>query len=211
MVRSVAVAVLAFLMMGAAQIPSPAVPDRATADQTSAPATPPSFVDKLLDRLHKGTEIAALLVAGVWTYYLFFRGRTFRPRLESTLEASILPIGTVRHLKIKARVKNVGLSSVPIERDASGLRVFTYRPGGIDGAGLEKASPVKWERERTVDIFKDHAWVEPGETIEDNWLLAVSSIVEPAAYKVELKLAGRKTDWYANAVVEALSKPVLPS
>ena len=167
----------------------------------STPAAPAAATtaSAVIDGAHKLAQIVAIVIGGIWAYYKFFRGRTFRPRLEPALEASILQIAALRHLKVKARVKNVGLSRVVIDREVSGLRVFVYEPA--DGVATSKVGSVDWQRVRTVDVFKEHGWVEPGETIEDNWLFAVSD-QQAAAFRLELKLAGPKTDWSANAVIE---------
>jgi hypothetical protein len=164
-------------------------------------------VARIIDSAEKISKIVAIIVGGIFAYYKFFRGRTFRPRLEPALEASVLQIGALKHLKAKVRVKNVGLSRVPIEREVSGLRVFVYAPMNSDGEPGDKVSPVEWRRERTVDVFKDHAWIESGETIEDNWLLSMPRSELPAAFRLELKLAGRTTDWFANAIVETPAQP----
>lgn len=162
------------------------------------------MVPTTVDVAHKLFQIAGIIFAGIFAYYKFLRGRTFRPRLEPTLEAGIIEVGPLRHLKVQVRVKNVGLSKVAVDRKASGLRVFVYDGNGVPA---DKVSPVEWRRERTVDVFKDHGWVEPGETIEDNWLLSIPHSQQPAAFRLELKLAGPKTDWYANAVIEAPAQP----
>ena len=175
-----------------------------SAQSTPAAAPARSTASTVIDGTHKVVQIAAIIVGGIWAYYKFFRGRTFRPRLEPTLEASIIQIASLRHLKVKARVKNVGLSRVVIDREVSGLRVFVYEPP--DGFAADKVSQIDWQRVRTVDVFKDHGWVEPGETIDDNWLFSVANH-QAAAFRLELKLAGPKTDWYANAVVEAAARP----
>ena len=192
-VRSaVAVVVLTFLAIGLASA-SPETP----AEKSGTRWTP------LLSDLHTGAQILAIIVAGIFAYYKFFRGRTFYPRLEPALEASVIEVGPLKYLKTKARVKNVGLSKVPIDKDASALLVYRAEKR-LSATGVR---PVDWQLNHAVDVLVYHRWVEPGETIEDNWLFATSSSEEPVAFKVELKLAGGKTDWYANAVVETPDKP----
>jgi hypothetical protein len=164
----------------------------------------PSTVATIIDSSHKLFQIAAIVLGGIWAYYKFFRGRTFRPRLEPTLEASVVRVGTALHLKAKAQVKNVGLSKVVLDKEVSGLRIFTVNGGS---ERTTEICPVEWQRRRTLDVFKDHAWIESGETIEDNWLLSLPASQDPSAFRLELKLAGPKTDWYANAIIEAPPQP----
>jgi hypothetical protein len=185
--------------IAAAPVPSP--PQASTKVSTTSGSM---AVSAVIDSVHKLFQIAAITAGGVWAYYKFFRGRTFRPRLEPTLQASVVRVGTALHLKAKAQVKNVGLSKVVLDRGVSGLRIFTT--DGESGRTGEICA-VEWQRERTLDVFKDHRWIESGETIEDNWLLSLPTAVHYSAFRLELKLAGPKTDWYANAVIETPSHP----
>lgn len=190
---------LGLAMYGATGAAPPAPPPVPAAPQPSW--TLPGFIDNA----HKLVQIAAIITAGVWAYYQFFRGRTFRPRLEPAIEAAVLQFGDSRYLKIKLRVKNVGLSNVPIDRDASGLRVFTSE-ARADSDEACRVLPVVWRRERTIGVLSDHAWIESGETVEDTLLLSLPESQAGGAYRVEVKLAGCKTDWYASAVADMPSE-----
>jgi hypothetical protein len=50
-------------------------------------------------------EIVALVVGGVWAYFLFVRGRTFSQRLEPLMEGELHQIDGVEMLRVKLRVK----------------------------------------------------------------------------------------------------------
>jgi hypothetical protein len=190
------VTVIALVTIAASPLPTPP-------PTTGSAGAPTSTLSTVIDNVQKVAQIVGILAAGIWAYYLFFRGRTFQPRLEPTLEASVMQLGPARYLKAKARVKNVGLSKVTFDRSASGFRVFTIQSQDAPTA----MCPVEWNRERTLDVFKDHDWIEPGETIEDNWLLSLPTLQQHTVFRLEIKLAGAKTDWYASAMVELAANP----
>jgi hypothetical protein len=67
-------------------------------------------------------SVLAIILAGVWTYYVFIRGRTFQPRLDVTVTLKnppncVIDIGIVRFT-----LKNIGKTKVvPVRGSASFL------------------------------------------------------------------------------------------
>lgn len=139
------------------------------------------------------SEIFAIFVGGFWAYYRFFRGRTFRPRLEFLVSASVQRTGSSSELLAYLQMKNVGLSKVEISQRGSGLRVFRSLPASPDDP-----THVRWERLVTLPVFENHAWIEPSETIKEQMLLRVV-LAESTAVKCELRIVsqkrGRKIEW----------------
>jgi hypothetical protein len=117
----------------------------------------------VLDNLEKAVTIAALLIGGVWTYYHFIRGRTYRLRLEPTVSGTMTSVRSGRRLIVTSRLKNVGLSKATIQQAGSALRVLT---GAIE-LGAAQIAAVDWTHIGTFPVFKDHGWVESGETITE--------------------------------------------
>ncbi len=149
----------------------------------------------LLEGLEKVVMILAIIIGGLWAYYHYFRGRVYQPRLEADVSGDIKADDHHHHLNIKMSVKNVGLSKLDINRDASGLRVFAYTPPG-DIKDLESAN---WERLGSFAVFKNHQWVESGETIEDHILLSVQK-GDYRAFRFMLRLVGRNISWKTEEI-----------
>ncbi len=125
--------------------------------------------DTTIGIAQKVLTIIGIIVGAIWTYFHYFRGRTYRPRLETSIKGEVLKENEALLLVAKIRIKNVGLSKIDIKQKGSGLRI----------SALEKKSSVKKIQEyegvrlKTISIFENHSWIEPGETIDDVYTLIV--------------------------------------
>jgi hypothetical protein len=112
--------------------PSPTASTSATASQSpvAAQTMPVSATPTNLESTSKITGIiesvlkdVALIVGGLFAYWKFFMGRTFQPRLEPSVSASARVEENQTSLSVVCKLKNVGLSRVDLDREASVLRV----------------------------------------------------------------------------------------
>ncbi len=46
-------------------------------------------VGAFIEVLKNVCEIAAITIGGIWTYFNFFKGRTYKPRLECEVDGSV--------------------------------------------------------------------------------------------------------------------------
>jgi hypothetical protein len=69
-------------------------------------------------------EVIAIFVGGAWAYFNHFRGRTYKPRIELSLEAEFLKDGSRSFLKIASHAENVGLTWVAINRERSASMLY---------------------------------------------------------------------------------------
>ena len=153
--------------------------------------------DTALGIAQKVLTIIGIIAGAIWTYFHYFRGRTYRPRLETSVAGKIIKQNETLLLVAKIKIKNVGLSKIDIKKKGSGMRII----------GLEKKDNVskieKYEgvRLKTVSILENHSWIEPGETIDD-----VHTFILPnKAYfglKLDVKLITKKIAWRFFSVDE---------
>jgi hypothetical protein len=157
----------------------------------------------LADLVLKIFQGLAIVVAGIWAYFKFFRNRTYRPRLELGLAGRLLGTDADRLLVCTVSAKNVGLSDVPIRQRGTGLRVSSFLAGQPQAPFAEPA----WQQQVVLSVFSGHQWIEPGETISEDTAMAVP-LEAYEAFKVELRIVGRKKSiaWKANAVVGAVAE-----
>lgn len=109
-------------------------------------------------------QTVALIVAGIWAYFKFFKGRTYRSRLEVDVSGVVIGTAQDRLLIVTASVKNVGLSDVPSQQKGSGLIVSSLALG-------QQPTPFtqpSWQEQAAFAILATHAWVEPGETVSED-------------------------------------------
>ena len=125
---------------------------------------------RVIEALLNATQILAIFVAAVWTYYHFIKGRTFQPRLNLGLILETIPDGAGRNfLKISIRATNVGPSRITFSTDESVLYV-------LPGKSIkEHSAEIKWEENLKVSLplFTEHTWVESGEEIYEERLVCM--------------------------------------
>jgi hypothetical protein len=155
---------------------------------------------EVLDALEKAFTILAISFGGVWAYFNFFKGRTYRPRLEVKASGRLVTRGGTDYLVSTAHLKNVGLSKVEIKQEGTGLLVSNY---DVETTVPEIIS-VQDDLLTVFPVFEKHGWVEPGELIEDQRLIAL-----PAGKHVALRLGLRITasgiEWNSWTIIEQLA------
>lgn len=162
-----------------------------------------SFYDTWISPLLKDSElvvrILALVVAGIWAYVKFVKGRVFRPRLEIGVVGAAISKRDHTALRISVSAKNVGLARVDISPEGTALRVSVAKE--IVPAAILTA---QWEHQGTFSIFAEHGWIEPGETISEDQLLMLPKI-SCDHFLLELFLESGKLVWTARSII-----PLLP-
>lgn len=113
--------------------------------------------------------IAAILFGGVWAYFKYLRGRTYRPRLEPSVNGIIVRSDVANLAIISLSVKNVGLSRVLLDKPKSTLEV-----SGFSNADYRQEFHRALTRTLgVVNVLETHEWVEPGECIREDHLFAL--------------------------------------
>ena len=172
--------------------------DWATAEEVSA-------------TLQNIATVAALIVGGVWTYFLFIKGRVFKSRLQLEVVGEIIDINSKKYIRILVELKNVGSSKVEITREGFGLDIFAQRPSPTllpEDCNKYKVRGISWEPLLPFYVLTRHAWIEPGETIRDQ-LLAEILISESIAYKVDFVIFASGMRWMATSIVSPQPKTQL--
>ena len=99
---------------------------------------------------------AAIIVGGLWAYFKFVKNRTYRPRLEVTMQAQWRVVRDVRLLQARVTVKNIGASSVRLIQHGTGLRI--NRLGQVP----MPEAVVVWSKLRVFPLLVEHQWIDPG-------------------------------------------------
>src|SRR5690348_9456953 len=106
-------------------------------------------------------EVLAIIVGGFWTYFLFFKGRTLKHRLEMSVNAAIEFLHGKHYLVVHGELKNIGNSRVKLDIEESGIAIY---PGEPKGLGAAEVSTVSWHTRAMFNVFSNHEWIEPMET-----------------------------------------------
>ncbi len=147
-----------------------------------------------IDTAEKIFTILAIIGGASWAYFHYFKGRTYRPRLEPKVGGKVFVREGVRHLIATAELKNTGLSKLEIMQVGTALRVLAGRP-------TQKATAIERARLCTLPVFEAHRWIEPGETIREQVLVG-SATDRQIAFKMDLRIVSSGLEWNTMAIVE---------
>lgn len=148
-----------------------------------------------IDDCSKLLQSVAIVVGGVAAYFKWFRGRVYRPRLETTAGGSLKTNGG-QYLHVTVRTKNVGLSEVRIEEKGSGVRILSGQPA----SGLTIVKNVVWKHCASFPIYEEHGWIESNETIEHQRLVQLPQ-QEYLAFRIEVSIASKGIVWKTDSIV----------
>ena len=116
--------------------------------------------------------IAAIAIGAIWTYFNYFKGRTYRMRLEPDISSSITRVNGAIYLLAIARIKNVGISKIDLLKQGSALSLQL----GKTRTPAPWPSAMKWGQESASwEVFQEDTLIEPGETVQDKWLIEIPS------------------------------------
>ena len=156
----------------------------------------------LSDIVQAGITAAAVVFGGLWAYFKFVRGRTYRPRLSVAIYGQWRRIAGKNLLHTRVTVQNIGASVVSLQQKGTGLRVSFLAPDQPDAP-----TAVTWEVERVFEILREHKWIEPGETVSDDQLLDLQ-VADPVVTLLEVRLGWSWSGHAKEIVVNA--RKVLP-
>lgn len=170
----------------------------------------PSTADlgKVSELVRNIATIAGFIVGGVWTYYLFIKGRVLKPRLEPKVRGEIVTINQKKYMRASLELKNVGSSEVVFTKEALNLEPFAERAHRVvssEDADKYKLFTTDWESLLPLKVFTRHAWIEPGETIRDEALLEIL-IDETIVYRIDFVIFASGITWRATSIVSPKPK-----
>jgi len=129
------------------------------------------------------TQSLALIAGGVWAYFKFAKGRTFRDRLIPTVNAKIVMIDGTVFLNVTTQIKNVGLAQISFNSKASTVNVFEYI---LSETG--EITSVVTNRLTSLRVFGDEdKYIEPNELVERQDLIALPR-VSTVGYQLEFEV-----------------------
>jgi hypothetical protein len=164
-----------------------------------AVASQSKHLSDVLDIIDKATKIIALFIGACWAYLNYRRGRTFKRRLEPTVTGKTIRSKGVLLLSGVAQVKNVGLSKVTIEQRGTAIEVLavvSHSKGQELTLGTKDVD--------VLSVFEAHGWIEPGEVVEESFLVPVPEHPEMVAFRLRLRIVSEHIEWNCDSVVETV-------
>ena len=145
------------------------------------------------------TQSCALIAGGVWAYFKFAKGRTFRDRLIPTVSGRFVTIKGSFFLIVTTQIKNVGLSRIAFNEELSSLVVYEYVPSsGNEILGVMNKPLTSFK------VFSDNdRYLEPNETVKHQTLIALPRFSN-IGYQLELEtFADSGSVWRATTIVDS--------
>lgn len=139
----------------------------------------------------------ATILAGGWAYYRFVKGRVFKPRLTLTASARLLRVQGTEYVLSTIELSNVGLSKIDIHH--ADLRVCS-----LSGKAVAKLVTVP-QRDwlRTCRVLLAHTWIESGEALREQNLLALPLDLG-VPILVDIRVVARGVSFTATSIAEPL-------
>jgi len=153
----------------------------------------------VLDIIDKATKIIALLIGAGWAYLNYLRGRTFKRRLEPSVTGKTIRSKGLLLLSGVAQVKNVGLSKVVIQQRGTAIEILA-----LVKQTRESDTALGTEDVDVLSVFKVHGWIEPGEVIEESFLVPVGEHPEILAFRLRLRIVSEGIEWNCDSLVEVV-------
>ena len=141
--------------------------------------------------------ILALIGGWLIAYYKFFRGRTFHPRLELDVSADVMDVERQTMIRVTVKLKNVGLSRVVLNHEASALWIFVR---DREDFPPDFSMAPDWTKVGAFSVLDEHGWIESGETIEGQYVYSLPAERATMA-KATVQLAAKKQNWKAECIV----------
>jgi len=153
-----------------------------------------------LEPASKIAQIAAVVIAGYWTYHIHQITGEIQLNPELSVSAQTFPYSKdARLLMVRIRAKNVGKVRIYLVGDDALSVTLTKIPDAlvIGYVDIDKQSPVLQKN----DLFKRYgggSWVSPGAESE----YVVEFIVAPSLYHIQASLVLPDGTFVDNAAVE---------
>jgi hypothetical protein len=75
-------------------------------------------------------------------------------------------------------------------------------------ANVTTAQLLDWQDEASVfNVFEDDPWIEPGETVEEKYLIAIPAYNQ-APFRLQLRIVSENGWWQANGIAQWQSDTV---
>ena len=176
----------------------PVITAVAAADETNRPY--PKAISIILEDAQRVLTSLGLIATSVWAYFNYFRGRTYKPRLEPKVSVNLVQDGAARSLLVRVSLKNVGLSKVGIRQAGTALSLDTARLPSEYSADVKA---LKFSGIAVLTIFNTHGWIEPNELIEEQHLVTIPG-PDTTAVRVQLRVVSeqrKSKEWNAQTIV----------
>jgi hypothetical protein len=150
----------------------------------------------VLSAIESVLKCAAILLAGIWTYYIYVRGRVSRPRLKASISTERFIAARTEMLLLTIELQNVGTSKVPIQQKGTAVSVDLLNQISTH------AHVPNWRTTYVLEVFLKHGWIEPGEEITEELIFPAEQLDGHAA-RLNLRIVSKGKEWNFSRIVRS--------
>jgi len=110
----------------------------------------------------------ALVIAGVWAYWKFVKGRTHKSRIVPEITWKVIPNGENDQLCVTAKITNTGLFASTIEE--RGFIIQILEPIHSDSDNIQK---LRWRDIGQFNVFTEQDMIEVGEVMQEELVITI--------------------------------------
>ncbi len=156
-----------------------------------------------IDELKTITEIIqnivstiAILIAGLWTFYIFVLGRSYSPHVQILVTPKYAyDSARIKYVVLKLLAKNVGRTKATKDKCYLAIEKIQKRN---DKSGIARVdSEVDFSEAKLYAVFSDHTALEPNEEISEELVI---SFDEVTLYKVKTMWYGENFVWSSTSI-----------
>jgi hypothetical protein len=152
---------------------------------------------QILDELVKIFTILGISGGGLFALHHYLKSRVYKFKFEQNISGRIISIDQVEYLVISVSLINVGLSKIDIRQKGSGIELFACEKK----VAIDNAKNVDWQYKGTFGVLEKHDWIESGETIQDELLIAIPKN-KYIAFRAHFRIMANKVQRNAFKVLE---------
>ena len=135
--------------------------------------------------------VIGVIIAGIWAYYNFIVGRSLSAHIELNSTTRLISDGEETNLIfLKITAKNLGKTKAIRENSIAFIEQIDVDLTQNDTLLLRIDKPLESELSKAYNIFNDHSYLEPGESISDELLIRVR---KDYFYKARIVWTDKKT------------------
>ncbi len=156
------------------------------------------------------TTAIAIVIAGLCSYFRFFKGRLAAPRLETHCSLEIVNDAKSMLLLVKLDVKNAGPAKGILVAESNFLIVSGFE----SLTNVDRLQKTPLNEIATFEILKEHAWFESGKNVHEEVLFSIPEENPYLAFQLQCYIVVKNySKWLPNwvdisTVIVTIPRPV---
>lgn len=148
-----------------------------------------------LDLADKLIKLAAVILAGIWTYWNYCKSRTYAQKLELQLAGTLFSQNGL-YLEIAAAIKNLGGTTHFVEHQGTFCEVIAI------------SADLSEQTLRLLQVFRAESRIEPGESVSDRLVCGLKlNLTDIVWIRIDLRVESGGIEWRKSDLIRISTIP----